>query len=192
MSVALYFLLAFLVGSIPTGLIVSSWIKKVDLRQHGSGNIGATNAFRVLGRGYGLLVLGLDFLKGYLPVIILSSYVDPLHGYWLGMSAILGHIFTPFLRFKGGKGIATGAGVLAAAFPLYFFLTLGVWILTMALSRIVSISSLVALGSIFVINYFRTSSKEETLFFLAVLLLIVWTHRANIQRLYRGEEKRLF
>src|SRR3989338_8540646 len=143
--------LAFFLGSIPTAYLAGRIFKGIDIRQHGSGNVGATNALRVMGKKIGALVFFIDFIKGFLPVFLLSKFTtgltpDPREaGLWLGVAAISGHVFTPFLGFKGGKGIATGAGVLLGVFPLLFFCVLFVWISVFVTTRIVSISSLTSL-----------------------------------------------
>src|SRR3989344_8484133 len=127
MRFPLLFLAAFTIGSFPTAYVVGRVVKKIDIRQHGSGNVGATNVFRVLGKKYGLLVFAIDFLKGaaavWLVYLLLKNPSSPIASrcpafltsqslaLWIGLGAILGHVFTPYLRFKGGKGIATGAGV---------------------------------------------------------------------------------
>ena len=124
--VILFWAIAFLAGSTPTAYLAGRSFKRIDIRQYGSGNVGATNAFRVLGKKIGAFVFIIDFLKGSLPVFFLplllpANHLDPKEaGLWIGTGAIAGHVFTPFLGFKGGKGIATGAGVLCGAFPFLF------------------------------------------------------------------------
>lgn len=190
----LYCLAAFLLGSFPTAYIVAKKIKGIDIRQHGSGNVGATNAFRVLGKKWGIFVFAVDFFKGALPVILaklcLSIDATLLGGVALliGVCAILGHIFSPFLGFRGGKGVATGAGVLLTSFPALFFISALVWYTTFKLFRMVSLSSLIALLSMFILSLFVTSDHLAQGLFLALLILISWSHRSNIQRILRGEE----
>ena len=189
-------ILSFLVGSVPTAYLFAKWIKNVDIREFGSGNVGATNAARVLGKKIGFIVLLIDFLKGTLPILIVSVSLDTL-GFaestipWIGLAAILGHVFTPFMNFRGGKGIATGAGVISAAFPVMFVIVSVAWISVFLFSRIVSLSSLVALGVLLISGLVQYPDIQTRLFFVITVALAVWTHRSNIGRLTRGEEKKI-
>lgn len=187
------FVVLFLIGALPTAYIVTRALSGKDIRQYGSGNVGATNAFRVLGKGPGIFVFAVDFLKGWLPVYVCFhskiESVSPNVWIWLAVAPVLGHIFTPFLGFRGGKGIATGAGILLAIQPLLFVLAAGFWLLSFAMSRIASVSSLMALAPLpaaaWALKY--PFSYVKILIFLAILL--IWSHRSNIGRLLRGEEK---
>ncbi|MGH7197341.1 MAG: glycerol-3-phosphate 1-O-acyltransferase PlsY, partial [Candidatus Omnitrophota bacterium] len=147
---AIAFVVSFFVGSLPTAYLAGKYLKETDIRQHGSGNVGATNAFRVLGKRIGAVVFALDLAKGALPTWFMTRVVFPETipvdwAVWAGLGAILGHIYTPFLGFKGGKGIATGAGVILAVYPAVFWIVISVWVLSFFLSRIVSLSSIIAL-----------------------------------------------
>lgn len=190
----IFALFAFLLGSFPTAYWAGRRFKNIDIRQHGSGNVGATNAFRVLGKKVGALVFFCDFLKGALPTFfyILASSQQPPYApliLGVGLCAILGHIFTPFLNFKGGKGIATGAGVIFASFPLLFVAFLLVWAVTFLIWRIVSVSSLAALFSVVVLSVFLQLGRISISLFFILFLLVAWSHRENLKRLRRGEEK---
>lgn len=200
MSFAFYLLGAYLIGSFPTAYVAAKRLKGIDIRTQGSGNVGATNAFRVLGKGPGALVFIIDFLKGWLPVFVYQIWFSGLSAGLLapdaaallvGFCAILGHVFTPFLSFKGGKGVATGAGVLCAAFPILFLLAMGVWGLTFMLTRIVSVSSLVALIGLLAGALVFKKSGTVLALLMVILLLIVWTHRSNLSRLKSGKEGKL-
>jgi len=196
MRLPLLFLTTFLIGSFPTAYVIGRAVKKIDIRQQGSGNVGATNVFRVLGKKYGLLVFTIDFLKGAAAVLLTFLIVqDPAAhksmGLWIGLGAILGHVFTPFLGFKGGKGVATGAGVLFAAYPIIFTFTLLTWLLVFVLTKTVSISSIIAVFMIPILSYLMLLERETTVFFLVAALLFTWTHRSNIFRIIRGEEEKL-
>lgn len=189
---AFYFVLAYFVGAIPTAYLAGKLLKNIDIRQHGSGNVGATNVFRVLGKWPGAAVLILDLLKGALPVyLFLGLGLEPNVALTLGLAAILGHVFTPFLGFKGGKGVAAGAGVLMALYPGLFGLVSGVWALSFLVSRIVSLSSLIAVLALCVGGFYWIPEPEIQALFLALACLVFWTHRRNIQRLARGEEKKI-
>jgi len=192
-SITFYLVLAYLLGSFPTAYIAGRWLKGLDIREHGSGNVGTTNAFRVLGKGPGTVVFIIDFLKGALPVYFfkisslgaLSSSAALLA---VGMAALLGHVYTPFLRFKGGKGIATGAGMLAVGFPALFAIALLVWIVTFAITRIVSTSSMGAAIALAIASAVLGYHLQTVLIFTAIAGFVFWTHRSNIGRLLRGEE----
>ena len=188
-----WFSAAFLSGSFPTAYLVGKYFFHTDIRTQGSGNVGATNAFRVFGKGAGLAVFAVDFCKGLLPVAAYRALVspEPESTLWIGLAAILGHVFTPFLRFKGGKGIATGAGTLCAAMPKLFLFALPVWLAVFALTRIVSISSIAALAALFVLTIFFHLSPRASLCMFLIVALAAWTHRSNISRLLSGTEKKL-
>jgi len=190
------FIAAYILGAIPTAYLFGRYLKKIDIRKYGSGNIGATNALRVLGKGPGLWVFVIDFLKGFLPFFILKKVNLNAGGaealvIWLGLAPILGHIFTPFLGFSGGKGVAASAGVLFAARPLLFGLAMSVWILSFVITKTVSISSLLAVSSILILALFFKLPPHYNFFFLAVFLLLVWTHRSNLRKILKGEEPKL-
>ncbi|PIU40121.1 MAG: acyl-phosphate glycerol 3-phosphate acyltransferase [Candidatus Omnitrophica bacterium CG07_land_8_20_14_0_80_50_8] len=193
----IFWLLAFLSGALPTAYLAGHFFKGTDIRLHGSGNVGATNAFRVLGKRIGALVFLIDFLKSWWPVIFLPCWLPPNSlsareaGLWIGTGAIAGHVFTPFLGFKGGKGIAAGAGVLCGAFPLLFLVVLTTWLLVFSFTRIVSISSLAALAGLVIASFLLGLKASVIAFFCLVAFFIVWTHRSNIARLIQGKEKKI-
>lgn len=193
MRYELFLICAYFLGAVPTAYLAGR-LKGVDIRKHGSGNVGATNAFRVLGKGPGLAVFVLDFLKGAAPVWVFQStaqgsLADSTTLLFIGLAALLGHVFTPFLGFKGGKGIATGAGVLAAGFPPLFAISLAVWGLLFVLSKTVSISSLGSVLALSVSSVVLGYNSKTVSVFLVLTAFIFWTHRSNITRLMKGEEK---
>jgi len=196
----LFLLLAYLLGSIPFGLAIGYAVKGVDIRKSGSGNIGATNVFRVVGKKWGILVFFLDALKGFtavqLPGFVSQTAVSPALSTLLAVTAIVGHSFPIWLGFKGGKGIATSLGVFLALAPLPTLITFGLWGVVFASSRILSLASLVAaaLFPVVLILTYRDHPLFDWIFPVSFLLgtFIFYTHRANIARLRRGEEKRLF
>ena len=183
--------LAFIFGSIPFGYVIGK-LKGVDVRQHGSGNIGATNVSRVLGKKYGALVLFLDALKGALPVLILKILELPLEYQVLsGFFAILGHCFSPFLKFKGGKGVATGLGVFLVVSPKITLVAFFIFLLVFFLTRYVSLSSITAALSYPVIfRLFGKPSDFTSLLIFLTAFVVVGKHYQNIVRLLKGEEKR--
>jgi len=181
-------LLGFLTGSIPFGFLIGK-AYGVDPREKGSGNIGATNVLRVLGKGPGTAVFLLDVLKGYLPVAV--GHTAHWAPHWLvaaGLSAVLGHIYSPFVRFKGGKGVATTLGVLFGLSPLVAVLSFGVFLLTVALTNYISVGSIVAALTQATLFWVFPFPLPQRIFGVVVALFVVLRHRANIQRLRRGEE----
>lgn len=195
---------AYLAGSLPFGLIVARLAKGIDIREHGSKNIGATNVTRVLGAKWGALCFVLDVLKGALPIAIpkmLFALGEPNRVHWLiaaGLLAILGHMFPVWLGFRGGKGVATALGVVVMlAKPMSTVITFGAFVACFAATRIVSISSITAALTFVVAQMyflwpqpFRAETWSVASFSLAVPTLIIVKHRSNIGRLLRGEEPR--
>jgi acyl-phosphate glycerol 3-phosphate acyltransferase len=200
-------LTAYLIGSIPFGYLVARACG-VDIFAHGSGNIGATNVGRVLGRPYGVLVFVLDFIKGAVPTL-LAKWITHMPGIYdgvlerdalaviAGSAAFLGHLYPIYLRLHGGKGVATGAGVVSVLVPLPALGALGVWLLVLAVTRYVSLASMLAALTICVLRLIRTPEpfapqpRVLTAFCIAAAALIVFRHRANIIRLLQGTEPRL-
>ena len=199
---AIIFLGAYLLGSIPTSVWLGRAIKGVDLREHGSGNAGATNAFRVLGKPIGSLVLFLDMLKGFMAVnlALLQHEIAPDTEAWmilkigLGLLAVVGHIFPVFAGFRGGKGVATITGVALAIHPFAALAAMGVYLLVFLLTRISAMGSLTAVLTypVWIIWVFQPDYLTIRIFSLVVVVLVLITHRSNILRLARGEEKSLF
>jgi len=185
---------AFLVGSFPTSYILVKIKTGSDIRTMGSGNIGATNVFRSVGWRLGLVVLLIDFLKGLIATTVIANAVDfaivstSSQQLIVGICAILGHVFTPFMKFKGGKGVATGAGVALGIYPLQFIISLFAWGIILRIWRYMSVASIggaftFAIACAFMINnYFHVAVT------FGLAIFITWTHRANIKRLLRNEE----
>ncbi len=189
-------LISYLAGSIPTAFLAGK-ARGVDLRAHGSGNLGATNVARVLGTPTGVAVFVVDLLKGFLPVWILPRYVESMNPeLWavvFGAAAILGHVKPVFLRGKGGgKGVATASGVFLALAFVPLLIAQAVWALVFYFTRYVSLASLVsaALLPIAILTWWRDPASPVFIASLAVAVFVFWTHRANIGRLRRGEEHR--
>ena len=194
--------IAYLLGSIPTGFLVAK-ARGVDIRTVGSGNIGATNVFRILGKPAGIFVLLADATKGWLAVFLMAPLVGgwffpdagPLSREWFaicaGIAAILGHNYTCWLHFKGGKGIATSAGVLIALVPLPLVIILGIWIVVFSLSRYVSLASISAAFALPFAAWLVEDSSNIILVTTALGALAIYKHKANIQRLIKGTENRI-
>jgi acyl phosphate:glycerol-3-phosphate acyltransferase len=193
-------LIGYLCGAIPCGLIVGRIVCKVDIRREGSGNLGATNAIRVLGWGLGILVLVLDISKGILPLLLLKTNLPELEAWLpaLGAAAIIGHVFPIFLKFKGGKGVATAAGVILLLHPQAFLIALSLFLITVAATRYVSLASLVATTSL-LISYIVLDGPNaafgtqlpKTLFFILTSTIVFTRHLGNIKRLAHGTESKL-
>jgi glycerol-3-phosphate acyltransferase PlsY len=190
---------AYLLGSIPTGYLAAR-ARGIDIRTVGSGNIGATNAFRILGKPAGVFVLVADGLKGFAASAWLADFVIqlfaavPEHEYLkivAGICAVLGHNFTCWLKFKGGKGIATSAGVYFALAPLAAGISLGTWIIVFALGRFVSVASIAAAVALPTAVWLTKDSRFLGIVTTALGLLAIYKHKSNIQRLLNGNERRL-
>ena len=204
MSIALAFILGYLLGSLPLAVWVGKITKRIDIREHGSGNAGATNALRVLGLRAGFLVLALDMAKGLAAVLVISriapliSVNDPnLVRVLTGGCAILGHIFPITTGFRGGKGVGTGAGVMFALAPVVTLCVLSIWAGIVAVTRYVSLASMIAAISVPILLVFRKlalgTEPGGGLMFFSVLLAaaVLLSHRANIRRLLAGKENKL-
>lgn len=188
-------LVSFFIGSLPFGYW-AGLVNRIDIRTEGSGNIGTTNVFRVLGKKWGTIVFVADVLKGFIPVFLAAHWVigpfSDLFQVFCGMCAILGHNYTPFLRFKGGKGIATSAGVLLGIMPLTLACALSSWIIILALFRYVSVASICAALILPVATWFFYRDHAWLLGAAVVMcILAIVRHRANIVRLYHGTELKM-
>jgi len=185
-------LLAYALGSIPFGYIFVKIFSKEDIRLSGSGNIGATNVLRTKGKLYGLATLIFDLLKGLLPVLFISSGSG--NGTWIygafGLFIIIGHCFPVWLKFKGGKGVATALGVLLAAVPFAGLAACGVWLALAFLFKISSLAALIAIGSAPIVTFFIYGGSPAVVCLL-IALLVFWRHKENIQRLLKGIEPKI-
>jgi glycerol-3-phosphate acyltransferase PlsY len=189
-------LIAYLAGSIPSAYIAGR-ARGVDLRKHGSGNLGATNVVRVLGPKIGVVVFLADFFKGFLPVFYLPGLADTLQPQlWAlvyGAAAILGHVKPIFLLGRGGgKGVATASGVFTALALIPMLISMATWIIVFSISRYVSLASLVGAAVLPIAIYALNRDAQSPVFIASVIIaaFVFWTHRANIGRLRRGEEHR--
>ncbi len=196
MEFLLSFIIGFFSGAIPFGFIIAK-IKGIDIRRKGSGNIGFANVFRSVGKSEGIIVLILDISKGLLLVLLLNKYCGYYFGMIAGISAMLGHIFTPFLKFKGGKGVATGLGVFIGLAPVSALFSFIVWLLVFLISRYISLGSISAAVALPLFIYLsRFIIRDEYNIFLEILtilvcILVIVMHRSNIKRLIQGKERKL-
>lgn len=198
--IGLLFLASYLLGGIPTGYIIGR-IKGIDIRQHGSGNPGTANVYRTLGKWPGILTFTVDFLKGFAPAMMakyffyIEASADFSRGHWwipvtAGALAIAGHIWTPFLSFHGGKGVATAAGVFMALLPVPTAGAFVVFGAAVAITHHISVGSMSAAVALPVLCYFLATGPQRpfTLLALVVCVLIIYTHIANIRRILKGAE----
>jgi glycerol-3-phosphate acyltransferase PlsY len=206
-------ILSYLIGAIPTSIIISRAAKGIDIREHGSGNAGGTNVMRVLGWKHGLLVILLDALKGVLAVVVIARLhygsipfenATPFDDFTLvqiiaGISAVIGHIWTVFAGFKGGKGIATALGMLLMIITVDMLVAVGVFILVVTISKYVSLASIIGAIAVPLTLFVRENIFHVDIhsyntilpFVIAVSLLVIFTHRKNVVRLINGNEHKL-
>jgi glycerol-3-phosphate acyltransferase PlsY len=192
----IFLVVAYLMGSIPTGVVIGKKFKGIDIREHGSKNTGATNAYRVLGKKFGIIVLLADALKGYLPVFIASLFL--LTGWQLilvGVMTIVGHTLSPFLKFKGGKGVATSLGVFLFLVPHIVVILLAVFFVIAYLTKYVSLASVSVAGLFPILVLFMPVNRDLgkwTMFGFSLIigLFVIFKHRSNIDRLLKGNENK--
>ena len=199
--IILFILLAYLIGSVPTAVWVGRVFYGIDIREHGSGNAGATNTFRVLGKKAGVPVLLFDVFKGWLVVqfaylskdiLLLSNDQNINFQLALGVSALVGHIFPIYVGFKGGKGVATLLGLVIAVAPEAALYAIVIFIVILLLTKYVSLSSMIAGFSfpILIIVVLQTSALSLTIFSMVIAILLLFTHQKNIERLISREESK--
>ncbi|MBI4733927.1 MAG: glycerol-3-phosphate 1-O-acyltransferase PlsY [Rubrobacteridae bacterium] len=188
-------LVSYLIGSIPFGLLIGKLFYKTDIRQYGSGNIGATNTYRTLGPVPGISVFIADMMKGYVPVIIaeiIMTSVDPsakpLMMILAGVTAMTGHNYSVFLKFSGGKGMSTAGGFIGAIWPQIFIILILTWMVVIALTRYVSLASILIAIMFPVLVIIMEPLTEYIVFSVVTALVVVFRHRSNIKRLLSGTE----
>lgn len=197
MNIVLVILIAYVLGSIPSALWIGKVFFKTDIREHGSGNLGATNTFRVLGKKAGIIVTLLDILKGSAAVWIASlSYFQPLpvETIVIGLFAVIGHMFPLFARFRGGKAVATSAGVLLAYAPIVFLIVLAIFIICLKITKMVSLSSVIVACSgiiIAIVEFIRSQNYSFSIIVICMALFIIYRHRANLERIKNGTEPKI-
>jgi len=201
-SLFLILALAYVIGSIPTSIIVARTLRGIDIRQHGSGNAGGTNVFRVLGPGPGIFVMAVDIFKGFAATYWVSQirlypglpFEQDVIMILAGCAVVAGHIWTVFARFRGGKGVGTAAGMLLALYPLALLICIGVFFIVLRTTRIMSLASMSAAVTLpIVLSLFRfvydiPITNPLYIFSFIMMALILSTHRSNIKRLLKGEE----
>ena len=194
MQVFIAILISYLIGSIPSGFLLTKYVMRKDVRKYGSGNIGATNVARVMGIKSGIIVAFFDILKGYLGVLvgqaILGSDLSAAI-LFVAIAAIAGHDWSIFLGFSGGKGVATTFGVILRLYPLAFLIYALIWLLLVFTTRYVSLGSILGSMSLPFTLYFSSYAGRHVFFTVLLSLFVMYTHRENIKRLLRGEENRM-
>ncbi|GAB6136934.1 glycerol-3-phosphate 1-O-acyltransferase PlsY [Halanaerobaculum tunisiense] len=193
MQIILVMLAGYLLGSIPFGLLVSQLVTGKDIRNYGSGNIGATNAFRLMGLKLGAVVAILDIGKGVLAVKLAQSLFGEAIVILLlaGLMAVVGHNLSIFLGFSGGRGVATSVGVLGSLAPMVMVIVFTVWVIIVLLSRYVSLASITGAALIPILMYFFAKSMTLVIFSLLLAAFVIYSHRPNIQRLLAGTENKV-
>jgi glycerol-3-phosphate acyltransferase PlsY len=189
----LWIVASYLLGAVPFSYLAGRLVRGIDLREHGSGNLGATNAFRVLGAKVAAPVMLLDVLKGFVPTFFFARWDGQAAWAWAlayGAAAIVGHVFPVYMRFRGGKGVATAAGVFLALAPAAVGIALAAWLVVLALSRMVSLASLTAALVLPPALWLTRVPTAVLVLGCAVALFVIYAHRTNIGRILRGEEPR--
>jgi glycerol-3-phosphate acyltransferase PlsY len=193
-SAALWLVASYFAGAIPTSYLAGRLFRGIDLREHGSKNLGATNVYRTLGWKYAIPVGLVDIAKGVVPVLVFAPRTSDSQLFALacGVAAIAGHVFSVFVRFRGGKGVATAAGVMLGLAPLALGVALVIWIVVLKLSGYVSLASIAAAAGFPLAVYLLDRPDQPGILWLVALVAaaIIWLHRANIRRLLNGTESR--
>ncbi len=196
MKLIIVLLFSYLLGSIPNGYIFGKQFAGKDIRNYGSGNVGATNVARVAGYKIGLIVAILDITKGFLSVYIAKSLLLPEYSmvfiFIAAILAISGHDWSIFLSFQGGKGVATSVGVILSLFPLSFIVLFIVWVVMIFLTKMVSVGSILGAISLPISILFIYSSKSSYIIFgIIIAALVIFSHRSNIKRILKGNENKM-
>tara|TARA_Y100001968_G_C19426192_1_gene754488 strand:+ start:667 stop:1287 length:621 start_codon:yes stop_codon:yes gene_type:complete len=196
MSALFIILFSYFLGSFPSGYLAGKWIKNIDLREIGSGSTGATNVLRHVGKIPALFVFAIDLLKGFIPIIIAKWLnLDEMYQVTAGIASLTGHIWPIWLKGRGGKAVATGLGVFLGLSWQVGLATLGIFLLVMALTRIVSLASILSAISLPILMYLSFGVEEISIAYVIVsvlsMLLVIWRHRTNINRLIKRKEPRI-
>lgn len=190
MNIFIQMIIAYLLGSIPSGVWIGKILYKKDIRDYGSGNTGATNTFRILGPKAGTIALIIDVLKGTVATLLPIWFESDIHPMFIGIFAILGHVFPLYIKFKGGKAVATSAGVALAAHPVFLLIFLSIFLIILFTTSMVSISSILAVVFAAIGTFFLNDPIFSGAVWI-IALLIVYLHRENIKRLRLGTESKV-
>ncbi|WP_156289158.1 glycerol-3-phosphate 1-O-acyltransferase PlsY [Oceanobacillus salinisoli] len=190
MEYVLFGLIAYILGSIPSALIVGKVGYKIDIREHGSGNLGATNAFRVLGKKAGMIVTLSDILKGTIAVLLPLLFDAEVNRLVIGIFAVIGHTYPLFAKFKGGKAVATSAGIILGIYPLLFVIMILTFLITLYISKYVSLSSMITgVVSIIISIFFQDTGLIIIISLLTAF--VFYRHRENLKRIKNGTEPKI-
>ncbi len=181
----------YLIGSIPFGLLVGRWWYGIDLRDYGSGNIGTTNTYRILGLRAGALVMACDIAKGFAPAFVASLLLPPWLTVLVAVTPVIGHMRSIFLGFSGGKGVATGAGIILALMWPIFIIVFVLWSLIILVTRYVSLASIFATAGFALLTFVFDEPTAYRVTAVVVSAGVIWAHRGNVGRLLRGTESRV-
>ncbi|QRN49826.1 glycerol-3-phosphate 1-O-acyltransferase PlsY [Macrococcoides bohemicum] len=190
MIIAMMLIAAYLIGSIPTGLIIGKLFYNIDIRQHGSGNLGATNTFRILGKKAGIFVTIFDVLKGTISALFPMIFHQNIHPIIIGVVAVIGHVFPIYLKFKGGKAVATSAGVILGTNPVLFLIIAIIFFTLLFTTKMVSLTSMLTSIANFIGSLFFEDKILMGVSFLIMIVIIV-RHKSNIERIMNGTESKL-
>jgi len=190
LNIFIQIVIAYLLGSIPSGVWIGKILYHKDIREYGSGNTGATNTFRILGVKAGIAALTIDVLKGTLATSIPIWLGTDIHPIFIGVFAIIGHIFPLYIKFKGGKAVATSAGVALALHPIFLFIFVGVFLAILFTTSTVSIASILAVFFAAIGSFFLNDPFFSVIIWI-IVFLILYLHRENIQRLRKGTESKV-
>jgi glycerol-3-phosphate acyltransferase PlsY len=191
MKILLVILVGYILGSIPFGYIIAK-MKGIDITKLGSGNIGATNVGRYLGKPYFFIVLFLDAIKGFIPTILFKLLFGLEYGILAGLFSVIGHSYSIFMKFKGGKGVATGLGVSIALIPIETIIGFGVWFLVLMIFKIMALASIISAISVFIVVLFLEKSSLIKIVCGIIAVLIVLRHKSNIERIIKGTEPKFY
>ncbi|MCF7791833.1 MAG: glycerol-3-phosphate 1-O-acyltransferase PlsY [Victivallales bacterium] len=199
-ALVIVFVVSYFFGAVPWGLIIGKF-HGLDIREHGSKNIGATNVTRILGKRWGVLCFAIDFLKGFLPVMAVNVFFPEVIAHlestaviFAVLGTVIGHMFPVYLKFKGGKGVSTGAGALFAVNPYVLACGLIIWLIIFKITKFVSLASIIAAASVAVLTFVFSRSGIYPLepkleyFILIIALVAIYKHKSNIKRLINGTE----
>ncbi|GGN59579.1 MULTISPECIES: glycerol-3-phosphate 1-O-acyltransferase PlsY [Oceanobacillus] len=190
MEYVLFAIIAYLLGSIPSALLVGKIGFNKDIREHGSGNLGATNAFRVLGMKAGIIVTLSDILKGTVATVIPILFDASVHPLLIGLFAVIGHTYPIFAKFKGGKAVATSSGIILGSFPLLFVIMVTTFLLSLYLSKYVSLSSIITgVVTIIISLFYKDIVLIAIISFLT--LFVIYRHKENLKRIKNGTEPKI-
>jgi glycerol-3-phosphate acyltransferase PlsY len=187
----LWLVAAYLLGAIPWAYLIGKWTKGIDIREYGSGNVGFTNALRIIGKGPAILVLIGDIGKGILAVILAGHFGSPVLATMAGLAVVVGHNYPVFLGFRGGKGAAAGFGALIALLPFEAFMAIIIWIIIVALTRYVSLGTILGALSVPVMTIIFHNEIHYLLFSFLGAAFVIFKHHSNISRLLKGTERKI-